>query len=70
MRLTIKITVQLPAGAEIEIFRSDLASPADVTSTLAIAQKSVCATLAAVHVTKAVIRGYLGPALLTTMAAV
>jgi hypothetical protein len=69
MRLTIKITVQLAAGPEIEVFRSDLASPADVTSTLAIAQKSVSATLAAVHASKAVIREYLGPALLTTTAA-
>jgi hypothetical protein len=66
MRLKITITVQRGSGPEGLAFHCDTVSPEQLSSTLAIAEKAVYTTLAAILTDAVDVRVYLGPALLKT----
>jgi hypothetical protein len=67
MRLQITITVQYGEIAETPVFESDCVPPESVSSTLAIAEQTALATLAATYAGPASLREYLGPTLLATI---
>jgi hypothetical protein len=66
MKLRISITVQSSDLPETPVFESDLVSPETVSSTLAIAERTAVATIAAAYADQACIREYLGPTLIAT----
>jgi hypothetical protein len=67
MRLKMTITVQLGNGQETHVYGSDLIAPDQLSSTLAIAEASVCSTLAVLAGPHVTVREYLGPALIKTI---
>ena len=66
MKLRITITVQSQTVPETPVFESDLIPPDMVYSTLAIAEQTAAATVAATYAGEACIRAYLGPTLIAT----
>jgi hypothetical protein len=64
MKLRITVTVQSNDLPETPVFESDLVSPETMYSTLAIAEQTAVATVAATYAGQACIREYLGPTLI------
>jgi hypothetical protein len=67
MKLRISITIQFSHLPETTVFESDLVWPETVSSTLAIAEQTARATLAATYAGPVCIREYLGPTLIATI---
>jgi len=63
MRLTIRVTVQIPMQPEFEVFRSEHVPPTEVSATFAVARACVRAMLALGDNAGAIVREFIGPAL-------
>jgi hypothetical protein len=67
MRLQLKSTIQIGGGPEIPVHSAIVPASDPISSTLQIAERVVVAMLKLSRADRAVLRHYVGPALLTTI---